>query len=397
MPALADLETANASRLGLLGRDYRGVRFELCCEPGDRVQAGAVLMRDARRPEICFTAPQAVRVSHVERGARRKLVSLQMEADAEGGSLELEPPASQDRDGARDFMLRSGGWVGLRTRPFGNIPDPAAEPAALLVTALDTEPGAPSVATIIDAFADEFSAAVDLLSNISDAPLYVCHASAYQPRLSQTSGAICKSFDGDHRAGLPGRLIHALCPIGFAGGEVWHIGYQQVIALGHLLKHGRPWAQRVISIGGDAVSRPRSLLVPAAASIDDLLDGEVDDGPLRILSGSAIYGRELAPGQAYLGADQRQLTVDRGAADAAEAVEPGAIIPGDWLEALAPPGIYPVPLLRALQLGDAERARELGALELVEEDLAPLSHACVSNSDYGLLLRRVLDELEGLR
>jgi Na+-transporting NADH:ubiquinone oxidoreductase subunit A len=73
------------------------------------------------------------------------------------------------------------------------------------------------------------------------------------------------------------------------------------------------------------------------------------------------------------------------------------LIPGDWLEAQAPPGIYAVPLMRALQLGDAERARQLGALELVEEDLAPLSRACVSNADYGLLLRRVLDQLESLR
>jgi len=59
--------------------------------------------------------------------------------------------------------------------------------------------------------------------------------------------------------------------------------------------------------------------------------------------------------------------------------------------------LFPVPLLRALQLGDAERARELGALELVEEDLAALSSACVSNSDYGRLLRRVLDQLEAAR
>jgi Na+-transporting NADH:ubiquinone oxidoreductase subunit A len=72
----------------------------------------------------------------------------------------------------------------------------------------------------------------------------------------------------------------------------------------------------------------------------------------------------------------------------------GSLIPGDWLEANGPPGIYAVPLMRALQLGDAERARELGALELVEEDVAALSRVCVSNSNYGLLLRQVLDQLE---
>ena len=71
------------------------------------------------------------------------------------------------------------------------------------------------------------------------------------------------------------------------------------------------------------------------------------------------------------------------------------MVPSEMLEDLAPPGIYAVALMRALQLGDVERSRELGALELVEEDVALLSHACLSGNDYGRLLRRVLDQLEG--
>jgi Na+-transporting NADH:ubiquinone oxidoreductase subunit A len=71
------------------------------------------------------------------------------------------------------------------------------------------------------------------------------------------------------------------------------------------------------------------------------------------------------------------------------------LIPADNLESLAPPGIFPVPLMRALQVGDVDRARDLGALELVEEDLALLSQACQSQCDYGTLLRQVLNQLEG--
>jgi Na+-transporting NADH:ubiquinone oxidoreductase subunit A len=56
-----------------------------------------------------------------------------------------------------------------------------------------------------------------------------------------------------------------------------------------------------------------------------------------------------------------------------------------------------VPLMRALQLCDTERAMQLGALELLEEDVAPLSHACVSRADYGRLLRQVLNRLEAER
>jgi len=392
-----DFEASSTEQLGLLGSDYRGVHFELLCEAGDSVQAGAPVMRDARRPEICIPAPGAGRIIRVDRGARRKLLSLQLEVDDSPGVIELKPPSGLDRDSQRSFMLGCGSWSHLRTRPFGNIPDPDAEPAAIFVTAIDEEPLAPSVATIVDAFADEFSAAVGMLARVSNAPLYVCYAPAYRPPLDPGSAAICRSFSGDEAAGLPGRHIQALCPVGFAGGEAWHIGYQQVIALGHLLLHGRPWLQRVISLGGDAITRPRCLLVPVGAAIDELLVGEVDAGPTRVLNGSSVFGRDAVSGQAFLGAHQRQLTVLRGSSRNSEGDVVDALIPGDWLESLAPPGIYPVPLLRALQLGDAERAGQLGALELVEEDLVPLSRACVSNSDYAQLLRRVLDQLEALR
>ena len=97
------------------------------------------------------------------------------------------------------------------------------------------------------------------------------------------------------------------------------------------------------------------------------------------------------------GAGQRQITVlDIGSIDAnVTPPRDSPLIPSERLDQLAPPGIFAVPFMRALQLGDADRARQLGALELGEEDVAPLSHACVSNSDYGQLLRHVLDQLEG--
>ena len=68
-------------------------------------------------------------------------------------------------------------------------------------------------------------------------------------------------------------------------------------------------------------------------------------------------------------------------------------IPTGDFERVAPPGILPVPLLRALLVGDIDRARDLGALELIEEDLMLLSYVCPSKTDYGLLLRRVLEQL----
>ena len=403
MPGSTNFEIRESSQLGMLGRDYRGLRFELLCEPGDRVRAGDAVMRDSRRPDILFTAPLAGRIARIVRGTRRKLVALQIEVDASGEAAELAAPAGQDQVAQRAFMLASGSWSSLRTRPFGNIPDPATEPAAVLITAIDSEPMAPPVAPVIEAFAAEFSAAVTMLGRISKAPLFICHAPEYRPAFDEVSGARCEAFAGGASAGLPGRHIQALCPIGFAGAEVWHIGYQETIALGHLLLHGRPWAQRIVALAGDAVQRPRCLAVTPGATLAELLEGELKDGSLQTLAEGDLYRQPLATEPAFLGASQRVLKVIREVTEPVDddiaaldmgALNIGSLIPGDWLEANGPPGIYAVPLMRALQLGDAERARELGALELVEEDVAALSRVCVSNSNYGLLLRQVLDQLE---
>jgi Na+-transporting NADH:ubiquinone oxidoreductase subunit A len=293
-------------------------------------------------------------------------------------------------------MLGSGAWTSLRTRPFGNIPNPAAEPAAIFVTAIDNEAQAPPAAAIIDDFDAEFRAAVNALAVIGSAPVQVCHASGHAPPVDASASVRCQAFADDYAQGLPGTHINALCPIGFAGGEVWHIDYQETIALGHLLLHGVPWQHRILMLAGNALKRPRCLRVPRGASVNQLLQGEVaDDRALRIFSGSVEYGRRIGSADAFLSAGQKLLSVVDEASIDPPSSGGDAVIPSEIFDSLVLPGIYAVPLMRALQVGDVDRARELGALELVEEDLAMLSRASHSRCDYGQLLRQVLGQLQG--
>jgi Na+-transporting NADH:ubiquinone oxidoreductase subunit A len=56
--------------------------------------------------------------------------------------------------------------------------------------------------------------------------------------------------------------------------------------------------------------------------------------------------------------------------------------------------VRPAPLLRALLMGQDERAEKLGALELDEDDLALCTLVCPGKAEYGPLLRRMLDHIE---
>jgi Na+-transporting NADH:ubiquinone oxidoreductase subunit A len=261
----------------------------------------------------------------------------------------------------------------------------------LLITAIDTDPLAPNPETVISAHEKHFERGLQALSVVIDGPIYLCQS----PDANIPGGAkrIQRvQFNGPHPAGLPGHHIHALSPIGFAGNEVWHIGYQDVIALGHLLARGKIWLQRVVSLAGAAVLKPRVLTVTLAAACDELLSGELQAGAARIISGSALSGYTASGVEAFLGQRQRQITV-LPEMDAILGGEAGPLIPVADLQKLSPGGVLAVPLMRALLIGDIERARDLGALELVEEDLALITYACPSKNNYGQLLRDVLDQL----
>lgn len=403
MPSpIFDTRSSRASTL--LGREYPGTKFQILAEEGVRVRAGEAVLCDRRRPEILFTSPVSGMVSEINRGQRRSLVSLKISAEG-NDQINFDIPVKPDRNNMRGLMLKSGLWASLLSRPFGHIPSPDGEPEALLVTAIDTQPLAPNPAVIISQFNQEFSLGLKQLCSLVDAPVYLCHSAQDSYTDDNSSRAMPVEFDGPHPAGLVGTHIHALgLPISTAS-EVWHIGYQDVISLGHLIKTGSVWHERVVSLAGSAVREPRLITVPLGAGLEDIVAGELIDGESRLISGSTLSGHSAVGYEDCLGRLHHQITA---------MLEPQSDSPKSWfsslfdsdyagrsapliatpdLDSAAPPGILAVPLLRALLIGDVERARELGALELVEEDLALLSYTCSSGADYGSLLRDILSKI----
>jgi Na+-transporting NADH:ubiquinone oxidoreductase subunit A len=63
-------------------------------------------------------------------------------------------------------------------------------------------------------------------------------------------------------------------------------------------------------------------------------------------------------------------------------------------EQVMPLDILPTPLLKAILVRDTDSARDLGCLELAEEDLALCSFVCNGKYEYGPHLRQTLREIE---
>jgi Na+-transporting NADH:ubiquinone oxidoreductase subunit A len=71
-----------------------------------------------------------------------------------------------------------------------------------------------------------------------------------------------------------------------------------------------------------------------------------------------------------------------------------AIYPLGTYEDVMPLDIIPIYLLKALSVGDTEKSKALGCLELIEEDLALCSFTCPGKNEFGPALRNVLTTIE---
>ena len=412
------------------GADYLDLKPKMLVAEGDRVQLGQPLFADRRFDGVLYTAPAGGVVRAVNRGAQRVLQSVVIDLDEGDDAVsfaQAEAIDELDRNQVQENLLASGLWTALRTRPYSKVPDPASTPAAIFVTAMDSGPLAPDAAVVLAEGPEDFVNGVKLLAKLTDGSVYVCgRPGAAIPRV-EGRNILHATFQGPHPAGLPGTHIHLLDPV-HAEKSVWHANYQDAMAVGALFRTGRLPTGRIISIAGPAAKRPRLLRTRLGATVDSLLEGEVEADRVRVISGNVLTGREAKGPFAFLGRFHHQISL---LAEGGERELFGWLIPSmhkfatanvhlsslfrnklrfpfntdmnGSARAMIPVGLYEdvVPLdvlatqlLRALLILDTEDAQSLGCLELDEEDLALCSYICMSKYEYGIALRANLEKIE---
>ncbi len=416
-------------RVALLGGDYPGLKPSMAVTEGERVRAGQLLFSDRRFPQVRFTSPASGRVSAIHRGPKRVLLSVEIALEGDDAeSFARFSDGEMDRLARADVtenLLASGLWTALRRRPYEIVPDPAETPAALFVTAMDTDPLAADPARVIAERPREFVNGLRVLGRLTDGPVFVCQAPGAQIPLGGRAEPV--AFAGPHPAGLAGTHIHFLLP-SHEERSVWHIGYQDVIAAGHLFGAGELLNERVVAVAGPGVRHPRLVRTRLGAHLGDLLRDDLKEGAQRIVSGSLLSGHTAAGETAFLGRYHLQAcalpegeerapflgwlrpgfgafsvrNLFAGALDrrrprpftTAMGGERRAIYSIGAYEQVLPHDLPATYLLRAIASGDTEEARALGCLELAEEDLALCSFVCPGKNDFAPMLRAVLDEIE---
>ena len=252
-------------RVALLGADYPGLKPTLLVAEGEHVKRGQVLFTDKKNESVRFTAPMAGTVAAINRGERRAFISLEIDVDAAAQDAvafhahSSAALATLARDEVTENLLESGLWTALRTRPYDKVPNPQTAPHAVFVNAMDTNPLAPEPDTVMAGREDSFRHGVIALSRLTDGLAYVCrHRNSRLGRITDLERVSEQEFDGPHPAGLVGTHIHWWTRSG-PNKTVWHINYQDAIAIGELFTTGNLDCSRVISLAGPQVNSPRLL------------------------------------------------------------------------------------------------------------------------------------------
>jgi len=416
------------STVGVLGGDYIGLKPKMLVQEGDDVQRGTPLFCHKDAPDAMMVAPLTGKVVAINRGARRVLQSVVIEvSDANDTGVDFSNIGdATSAEGVTAKLCAAGLWTAFRTRPYSKMPEPGSKPAAIFVTATDTDPLAGDPALIIGDAGEAFAAGLAAVSHLTEGKTYMCQAEGAALPGADVPGVEAAAFSGPHPAGLAGTHIHFLEPL--AGDkQVWTIGYQDVIAIGRLMQTGHLDPNIVIALAGPGARQPRLIRTVMGASTEDLTRDEVTvDGTPRIISGSILSGQQADGPTAYLGRFARQITIIREDHDqntlgwilpmpSKYAVQPvlgsafakklykltsnlnggrRAMVPTGTFEELMPQDYLPTQLLRALLVMDTDTAQALGAMELDEEDLGLVGFACPAKYEYGLALRDCLNKIE---
>ena len=128
-------------------------------------------------------------------------------------------------------------------------------PTALFITAIDTRPLAADPEVVIGQQVGLFYDGLRVLGRLGIDKNYLCAAPGAQIPGAGLDHIERVDFAGPHPAGLVGTHINKLAPVG-RNRTVWHIGYQDVIAIGQLFRTGQLDTRRVVALAGPGVLRP---------------------------------------------------------------------------------------------------------------------------------------------
>ena len=286
--------------------DFENVTPKLLVKVGDKVEAGSALFFDKNNPRILFTSPVSGVVSAINRGEKRKLLSVAVEPDQQQVAKAIKVVDTKaSREEIVEMLLESGLWTRIVERPYGIIARPDAKPKAIFVSAFDSAPLAPDYNFILKEEKAAVEAGMALLARLTEGKVHLSARKNAEGFMPEVKGVEYHTFEGKHPVGNVGVQIHHIDRIA-KGDVVWTVNIQDVAIIGRMVLSGKLDMSKTIVVTGSEAQKPCYKRIIAGAAVESIV-GKVSEN-VRIISGNVLTGRTTAA-DGYISADANQLTL----------------------------------------------------------------------------------------
>ena len=298
------LNGGSSATYALVPDSYNGIMPKVVAKVGDKVKAGSVLFVDKNRPEIKFVSPVSGEVAAVNRGEKRKVLSVVVKPDTQVVYEEFgkKNVASMKADEVKEALLTAGMWPFIKQRPYDIVANPAESPRDIFVSAFYSAPLAPNFDFILKGQEADFQAGLSALAKMTAGKVYVGVRKG--SAAAKVSGVEVVEVEGPHPAANVGVQINNIKPVN-KGEVVWTVNPDDVIIMGRLFNKGVADFSRLVVLTG---SRGYIKTI-AGCTIESLVAGKImDNGHIRVISGNVLTGSKVGK-EDYLRAYDNQVTV----------------------------------------------------------------------------------------
>lgn len=406
---------------------FVGVTPKVVVKEGDKVKAGDALFINKNYPEVKFSSPVSGTVTAIERGERRKVLSVKIDADAKQayvdyGKKDVDELSAQ---AVIDQLLSAGLFGYINQLPYAVSTNPAQLPKAIFISALRDKPLQGDFEFELKGQEGEFQTGLTALSRIAKTYLGI-GAKQSSAALTAAKNVEINVFDGPCPAGNVGVQVNHINPVN-KGEIVWTVEPTVVLFIGRLFKTGKVDLRRTVALAGSEVKSPAYADMLVGQELATLISNSYDaNKSVRIIDGDVLTGTPITK-DSYLGAHTSEITIIPEGNDTDEMV--GWIMPRlkqfsvnrsyfSWLcpkkkytidarvkggerhmimsgeyDKVIPMDIYPEYLIKAIITGNIDKMEQLGIYEVSPEDFALAEFVDSSKLELQRIVREGLDLL----
>lgn len=415
---------------------FAGITPKLMVHAGDRVKAGSPLFYDKTFADMLFTSPVSGTVTEIVRGERRKVMSINIEADAkiEYADFSEKAKAATTAQAVRSLLLESGLWCLIKQRPYDCIALPNKTPKAIFISSFCSAPLAPDYEWVLKGQGALLQAAIDRLATI--APVYVgIRAGAAATDFRSLKNCTLFEVAGPHPAGNAGVQINHVLPMA-KGDTMWTLNIQSLALIGRLFAKGIVDMQRKVALAGPLAYGRQYYNVLPGMPVSAILTSNTYAGvTCRYIAGDVLAGHQVALNETISIYDNLYTVIDEGTenhefmgwllprcnsfqfgyTDPAKMCDNAftrwlfgpktynwdarlkggrrAIIVSGEYDKVFPMDIYPEYLIKAMIAGNLDKMEQLGANEVAPEDFALCEYVCTSKMPLQAIVRTALDNM----